>query len=89
MKTYYVMIPMAGHVCLSVKAESEDEAKGRAFDVAGEALERMLQRDIESGAEFENIELLDEFNRGNVCYCPSPWEVEAEEDPWQAEEEAE
>jgi hypothetical protein len=85
MKTFYVMIPMAGHVCLSVKAESEDEAKGRAFDIAGKALDRMLQRDIESGAEFEEVELLDEFNRGNICHCPTPWEVEL----WQAEEEEE
>lgn len=85
MKTYYVMIPMAGHVCLSVKAESEDEAKGRAFDVAGEALERMLRCDEQSGAEFQGVELLDQFNQGNVCRCPSPWEVEL----WQAEEEAE
>lgn len=42
MTTYFVMIPMACHVCLSVEAESEDEAKGKAFDVAGEALDRMI-----------------------------------------------
>jgi hypothetical protein len=89
MKTFYVIIPMAGHVCLSVKAESEDEAKGRAFDVAGEALERMLRCDEQSGAEFQGVELLDQFNQGNVCYCPSPWEVTVGDDPWEAEEEAE
>lgn len=82
MKTFYVMIPMAGHVCLSVKAESKDKAKEKAFDVAGKALEGMLTSDSESGADFQNIELLDEVNRGNVCYFPSPWEVTVEEDPW-------
>lgn len=86
MKTFYVMIPMAGHVCLSVEAESEKEAKGKAFDVAGEALDRMLDDDIESGAKIQGVELLDEFNRGNVCNCPSPWEVTVEDDPWEAEE---
>lgn len=81
MKTYTVMIPMAGHVCLTVEAESKNDAKGKAFDVAGEALERMLKGDDEqSGAEFQNIELLDQFNQGNVCYCPSPWEVDVEEE---------
>jgi hypothetical protein len=79
MKTYCVMIPMAGHVCLSVEAESEDDAKEKAFDVAGEALDRMIKSDDKSDAEFQNIELLDEFNRGNFCLCPSPWEVEVEE----------
>ena len=80
MKTYSVIIPVAGHVCLSVKAESEDDAKTKAFDVASDALNRMLKGDDgESDAEFQNIELLDQFNRGNVCYCPSPWEVEVEE----------
>ena len=81
MKTYSVMIPMAGHVCLSVEAESEDDAKGKALGIANEALDRMLKSDDEqSGAEFQNIELLDQFNQGNVCYCPTPWEVEVEEE---------
>ena len=79
MKTYSVMIPMAGHLSLTVEAESKDDAKGKAFDVAGKALDKMLTDDDESGAEFQNIELLDQFNQGNVCYCPSPWEVEVEE----------
>ena len=82
MKTFYVMIPMAGHVCLSVEAESKDEAKGKAFDVACEALDRgMLGCDTESGAELQNIELLDQFNQGNVCCCPEPWEVTVEDEP--------
>jgi hypothetical protein len=79
MKTYNVTIPMAGHVCLSVKAESKDDAKEKALDVAGEALDRMLKDDDESGAEFQNVDVLDQFNRGNVCYCPDPWQVDVEE----------
>jgi hypothetical protein len=86
MKTFYVMIPIAGHVCLSVEAESKDEAKRKAFDVAGEALDKMLGCDIESGAEIQGVELLDQFNQGNVCCCPSPLEVTVEDDPWEAEE---
>jgi hypothetical protein len=60
MKTYYATIPMAGHVCLPVEAKSEDDAMGKASYVAGQALGRMLKDDKEqSGAQFENIELLD------------------------------
>lgn len=79
MTTYFVMIPIGGHVCLSVEAESKDEAKGKAFDMAGEALDRILKCDDKSGATIENVELLEEVNRGNACYFPSPWKIEVEE----------
>ncbi len=63
MAVYEVLIPMAGHLVIAVEANSEEEAKDKAYD----------QATIE---HLENWEALECFNQGNVCYCPSPWEVE-------------
>ena len=67
MKNYDVCIPIAGHALVTVEANNEEEAKKKAFE------EEISINDIESW------ETLKKFNQGNVCYCPSPWEVEAEE----------
>ena len=67
MPTYNVTIPIAGHAFKTVEADSEEEA-------------------IEKAMEEVSIDEIDEwgplmrFNQGNVCYCPSPWEAEAELD---------
>ena len=66
MKTYSVTLPIAGHAHLDVEAESEDEAIQKA-------LEQVTLGDV------DNWEAVEQFNRGNVCYCPRPWEAEAEE----------
>ena len=63
MPVYSVVIPMAGHLVVEVQAKDEEEAKEKAF---GEATLDHL----------EEWEALTQFNKGNVCYCPSPWEVE-------------
>ena len=63
-KTYEVTIPIAGHAYLTVEANSEEEAIDIAF---GEV----------SLKDVEEWEALQQFNRGNVCYCPTPWEAEA------------
>ena len=65
MKEYEVIIPIAGHAFVTVEAESEDDAKEKAF-------EKVTLDHVESW------EPLERFNQGNICYCPSPWEVEVE-----------
>lgn len=66
MKTFEVILPIAGHAYLIIQAETKKEAIGQAFDEV--AL-----------CNIEEWEALTEFNRGKVCYCPQPWEVTAEE----------
>lgn len=66
MKTYIVTIPIAGHLRFEVEAEDEESAIEKASDMDHEK------------AELE-WEQLSRFNQGNVCYCPSPWEITAEE----------
>lgn len=63
MKRYDILVPIAGHAYVQVEAENEEQAKELA-------LEEVTIKDI------ENWEPLEHFNRGNVCYCPSPWEIE-------------
>jgi len=65
-KTFNVTIPIAGHAFVEVEAEDEKAAIAKAMDeVSREHLEEWTP--------------LDRFNSGNVCYCPHPWEVTAEE----------
>lgn len=63
-KTWEVTIPIAGHALLTVRAETQKEAVTIAFDKA-------------SLDDVQEWEALHRFTQGNVCYCPSPWEVEA------------
>jgi hypothetical protein len=63
---YNVVLPIAGHAYLTVEADSPEEAIEKAMD-------EVTINDI------EELEALKQFNQGNVCYCPSPWEAEAEE----------
>jgi hypothetical protein len=68
MAKYQVTIPVAGHVFMEVEANSPDEAIERA----------MFEGEFRS-SDIEGWELLEAFNRGNICYCPQPWEATAEE----------
>lgn len=65
MKTYNVTLPIAGHCYLTVEANSEKEAINKAFDEV-------------TIDHLESWEALHQFNQGNVCYCPQPWNAEAE-----------
>lgn len=67
MKTYIVTIPIAGHAEIEVDATSEEEAIDKA-------MESELTND-----HFIGWEAIRMFNEGNVCYCPMPWEAEAQE----------
>jgi hypothetical protein len=64
-KTYLVTIPLAGHIRFEVEAESEEQA-----------IELANQMETEQGEM--DWGTLTRFNQGNVCYCPSPWEIETE-----------
>lgn len=65
MATYYVTLPIAGHAFLEVEADSEKAAIDKA-------MEEVTINDI------DEWEALEQFNQGNVCHCPSPWEATAE-----------
>ena len=67
MKTYNVVLPIAGHIYVQVEANSEKEAIAAAFDSPDLVAENI-----------ESWEVLQKFNSGNVCHCPSPWEASAE-----------
>lgn len=67
MKEYTVTIPIAGHAYVTVEAENDEQAKEKAF--AEVTIDHV-----------EQWEALDQFNQGNVCYCPQPWEVEVTEE---------
>lgn len=66
MKRYDVTIPVAGHIVLTVEAESEKDA-----------IEKALETDV-TRDQIEEWTMLKQFHQGNVCYCPSPWEATAE-----------
>lgn len=66
MKTFTVTMPIAGHVTFEIEAESEQAAIKAAWET-------------DSGEGEVTWEMLESFSEGNVCHCPSPWEVTAEE----------
>ena len=67
MKTYNVIVPFAGHMSIQIDAESEEDA-----------IEKALVSEDLTIENVESWEPMAQFNRGNVCYCPQPWEAEAE-----------
>lgn len=67
MPQYNVTLPIAGHAYVSVEADNEESA-------IEAALEQVTLGHI------EEWEALKRLNMGNVCYCPQPWEAEAELD---------
>jgi hypothetical protein len=66
LRTFAVTIPIAGHAFLEVEATSEEEAIELAMN-------KVTIDDVESW------EAVEQFNKGNVCYCPAPWEATAED----------
>ena len=65
MKEYYLKIPMAGSVEISVEAESEKEAIEKAMNEAT----------IKNVGEWE---MFTKIVEGNVLYAPQ-WEIEIED----------
>ena len=65
-RIYGVTVPIAGHAYIEVEASSEEEAQEMAF-------QNVEVRDM------QEWDALKQFIRGNVCYCPAPWEVEIED----------
>jgi len=63
MRLWSVTMPIAGHAFLEVEAETEEQAREMAFNTV-------------TFDHVEKWEALEQFNQGNVCYCPSPWQVE-------------
>jgi len=66
MKQWEVKVPIAGHAIVLVEAEDEESAIDKA-------IEAVTLDDIETW------EAVAQFNQGNICYCPQPWEAEAED----------
>ena len=65
---YQVQLPIAGHAFIDVEADSRADAIQKALGA--------VTRD-----HIEEWEAIEQFNEGNVCYCPHPWEaVVADED---------
>lgn len=62
MRVFSVTLPIAGHAYVTVEAENEDQAIDKA-------MEEVTIDDIETW------EAVPQFNKGNVCYCPHPWEA--------------
>ena len=65
MKSYAVTLPIAGHVSFTVMAENEKDAVKKALE---------MELPDDHSLSWETLE---QFQEGNVCYCPSPWEAEA------------
>lgn len=65
MATYEVMLPVAGHAVVTVEADDGESAVQAALD-------KVQLKDL------QEWEALEQFNMGNVCFCPRPWEAEAE-----------
>lgn len=63
---YQVCVPIAGHAFIEVKAESEEAAIEKAV---GEVTLNHV----------EEWEPLERFHQGNICFCPQPWEAEAQD----------
>lgn len=64
MAEYECTIPIAGHAFVTVDADSEDDAIQKAI----------LNVTIDDIQEWEPM---GQFSRGNVLYCPQPWDAEA------------
>lgn len=62
---YKVTVPIAGHAIIEVRAENKEAA-------IDNALKNVQEEHI---ADWEALPRLHE---GRVCYCPYPWEAEAE-----------
>jgi hypothetical protein len=75
-KFYEVVVPFAGHVLVRVEAESKKEATDNAIC---KGLIFTAKDEDGVAADILDLETLSRFNDGAVCYCPAPWQAEAEE----------
>lgn len=75
--TYWVSVPFAGSYGVSVEADDEDEAKEKALEACP-----LITASFDEGidGEIQEWEALEQFHRGNVCYCPEPWEIVIDEE---------
>lgn len=67
MRVFSITIPIAGHAFMEVEAENEAAAIEKALETV----------------TMDNIDMwepLEQFNQGNVCYCPQPWNVVAKDE---------
>lgn len=71
-KEYQVLIPIAGCISVTVEAESEEEAKEKAF-------EEDWRVDLSGpNVELHELEPLEQIVEGNICWAPQR-SVEVEE----------
>lgn len=63
MRTYAVTLPIAGHAYVVVDAEDEKDAIEQALNTV-------------ELKHIETWEALEQFQQGNVSYCPRPWQIE-------------
>ena len=54
--------------------------------MSAETEEEAIEKALEVGTldDIESWDMLMQFNKGNICYCPHPWGAEAvcEDDEW-------
>ena len=76
MKEYYVQLPIAGVVSVTVEADTEEEAIQAALST-GWTLEELDKG--KGKMQLEELDLYEHALQGNVCYLPI-WEASAEEE---------
>ena len=73
-KEYWVRIPLAGSIAINVEAESEEEAKEKAFSSDW----NISIESEKNSVELEGLDLYESIVTGNVLHAPLN-EVEIEE----------
>jgi len=85
MSKFYVTMPFAGYVTITVEAENKAEAIEAAYGVECEVNPRDDQPEGISDVYVEEWSFLEHITQGNVCYAPcnsaSAQLAKDEEDP--------
>lgn len=68
-KQWSVTLPITGYVVVEVETDDDGDEE--------DAIETALSSEV-SIKDVQEWETLRRVNQGNVCYCMSPWEAEAE-----------
>ena len=76
MKNYYVQLPIAGVVGISVEASNEQDAINQALSTEWSMKELA---ECSGSFDLEELDLYEHALQGNVCYLPM-WEATAEEE---------
>jgi hypothetical protein len=63
---------------MRIYVESEEPLNRQ--EIIDAASEKAVLDDKAKDCEVEDWTCMEQFNQGNVCYCPSPWEVEVEDE---------